>query len=337
MRVAVLGTGRMGLRHMRVVCQLGWEVVGILDSSPETLAVAGNQFGIPTSRQYHDPERLFDEAKPECVIVSTTAPGHAQLTCRAAAGGAKFVLCEKPMATSLAECDRMIQACKLHGARLAINHQMRFMPQYLAARHILESDEFGPWTSITVIAGNMGMATNGTHYFELMRWLSDETAATVAAWLSADSSPNPRGAQWQDMAGSVRVSTPSGKRLYMDIGADQGHGIRVVYAGRTGLLVADEISGQMQLSVRGAEHRRLSTARYATESCDSSPQSSPTDVMAPTRSVIEALIANRDYPSGEQGRAAIATLVAAHVSDRDGHRPVNIDAALPRGMSFPYP
>jgi len=337
LRVAVIGTGRMGMRHLRVVRQLGWEIAGILDRNQGAMVQAGNRFGIPNARQYGDARRLFEDGKPDCVIVATTAPGHAPLTCQAAEAGARYILCEKPMATSLAECDEMISTCERHGARLAINHQMRFMPHYLTIREILHSGDFGGWSSITVVAGNMGLAMNGVHYFELLRWLSSENPSQVEAWLCADQIPNARGAQFKDTGGSIRVTTPSGKRLYMDLGPDQGHGIRIVYAGRTGMLAGDELSGQMQMSLRRAEHRELPTARYGTPSQDSNFQLVPADTIAPTRSLLEALIVGRDYPTGEQGRAAIATLVAAHISDQKGHQTVGTDQMLPRELEFQYP
>lgn len=337
MRVAVLGTGRMGTRYLQVVRKLGWDTVGILDQNQPALARAGEQFGIPACRQYREARHLMDEAQPECVIVATTAPGHGPLTCLAAATGARYILCEKPMASSLVECDQMIAACANRGARLAVNHQTRFMPRYRAVQRILKSEDFGSWTSITVVAGNVGLAMNGVHYFELLRWLSGERPSEVSAWLSGDPTSNPRGPQFKDASGAIRITTASGKRLYMDLGADQGHGIRAVYAGRTGMLVVDELSGKMQLAVRGPEHRELPTARYGMASHDSSLQCDPADTVAPARSVLEALVADGDYPTGEQGRTAIATLVAAHVSDQQGHRAVHTEGPLPRELRFPYP
>ena len=94
---------------------------------------------------------------------------------------------------------------------------------------------------------------------------------------------------------------------------------------------------KFQLAVRGAEHRGLPTARYGMESHDSSLQFEPADSVAPTRAVLEALIADGEYPTGEQGRTAVATLVAAHVSDQQGHRTVSTGEALPRELRFPYP
>ena len=337
MKVAVFGCGRMGVRHLEIVRDLGWNTVGILDPNPDAMARVGQQFEIAASRQHHDPRVLMDEAQPECVIVATTSPGHAPLTCLAAQMGARYILCEKPMARSLAECDQMITTCTNHGTRLGINHPTRFMPMHLAAKQMLFSEAFGAWTSITVVAGNMGVAMNGVHYFELLRWLSGENPSAVAAWLAEDTTPNPRGAQFHDVSGAIRVTTPSGKRLYMDLGADQGHGIRTVYAGRTGMLVVDDLSGKMELAVREPGQREQPTARYALASDEHSVESAAADAVAPSRMVLEALIRDGDYPTGENGRIAVATLVAAHVSNRQGHQTISTNGALPRDLVFHYP
>ena len=63
----------------------------------------------------------------------------------------------------------------------------------------------------------------------------------------------------------------------------------------------------------------------------------PADALAPTRSVLEALLSGRDYPTGEDGRLAVATLVAGYLSDESGHRTVRVDdAELPLDRRFPW-
>ena len=81
--------------------------------------------------------------------------------------------------------------------------------------------------------------------------------------------------------------------------------------------------------------RELPTSRYGMPSEDSTAEVAPADALAPTRRVLEALIDGRDCPNGEDGRTAIATLVAAHVSDESGHRGVGLDG-LPRDREFQY-
>lgn len=335
MKVAVIGAGRMGLRHVQVVRSLGLDLVGLCDARPEALQQA-LQGGVEAALHFSDARAMLEARKPDCVVVSTTCPSHAALTCLAAESGASHVLCEKPMASSLAECDQMLEACAQSGTKLAINHQMRFMEQYTLAREIVRSEEFGGLGSVTVIAGNFGIAMNGSHYFEMFRYLTDEPAAEAAAWFSPNRVANPRGPEFEDRAGSIRLETASGRRFYLEVGDDQGHGVRVVYAGRCGVLVVDELAGRMSVDVRDAPHRREPTTRYGMPGTERSIRIEPADSVAPSRAVLDALLHGEDWPTGEDGRLAVATLVAAYQSDESGHAPVRIDGRLPRERRFPW-
>src|SRR6202011_1760635 len=137
----------------------------------------------------------------------------------------------------------------------AINHQMRFMEQYTRSKAIVHSEAFGRLGSVTVVAGNFGLAMNGIHYFEMFRFITDEPTIAVSARFSSETVPNPRGPQFVDRAGTIRLETPSGARFYMDASADQGHGMQVVYAGRHGRLTVDELAGHATLVARRPEHR----------------------------------------------------------------------------------
>lgn len=337
MKTVVLGTGRMGRRHIQVVKKLGLDLVGICDPNPEALALAEKEQGVQSDLHYSDAASLLKDQRPECVIVATTAPTHCEYTCLAAELGAKYILCEKPMAVSLAECDRMLETCRRKGTRLAINHQMRFMEQYTEPKRIVNSDAFGGLTSITVVAGNFGMSMNGTHYFEMLRYMTDEGPTEVAAWFSAEKVSNPRGPQFEDRAGSVRMTTPSGKRFYMEIGSDQGHGIKVIYAGKYGQIVVDELSGAMAMVAREDQYRSLPTTRYGMPAVYSTQALKPADALAPSLSVLEALVGDKNPPSGEDGRLALQALVAAYLSDEQEHRSVKMaETNSCRDRIFPW-
>jgi hypothetical protein len=68
--------------------------------------------------------------------------------------------------------------------------------------------------------------------------------------------------------------------------------------------------------------------RYGMPAESTSWDIAPVDVIEPTRALLAALIAGGDYPTGENGRAAVAGIVAAHISDETEHRPVAIDRSL---------
>jgi len=337
MKTAILGVGRMGQRHIQVVRDLKLELVGICDQNPDTLSTVGREHDLAAERQFTDVSTLLEQTLPECVVIATTAPTHSPYTCLAAEAGAKYILCEKPMAVSLSECDRMLDACRSNNVKLAINHQMRFMEQYIEPKRIAESEAFGGLKSVTVVAGNFGMAMNGTHYFEMFRYMTDEAPEEVTAWFSGEKVGNPRGPQFEDRAGSVRITTASGKRFYMDISADQGHGMKVIYSGAYGQIMIDELAGDMYVDVREEQYRELPTTRYGMPRVASASKIAPADSTAPTRAVLEALLKDENPPTGEDGRLAVAALVAAYVSAENGHVPVRVDdARLPQERVFPW-
>src|SRR6185503_5075843 len=242
-KAAVIGVGRMGRRHAAVLRGMGFDIAGVSDPSEAALEAARTELGLESENLYRDPAQLLTSTSPEAVVIATTADCHAPLTLRAVLAGARYVLCEKPMAVSLAECDAMIAACKERDVRLAINHQRRYMPQFEVARDIVESPEFGGLRGMTVVAGNMGLAMNGSHFLEIFMHWTGETPRTIAASFSDVEVPNPRGAQFRDASGFLRVTTASGRRLTIDAEADAGHGLLSVYMGHNGQLVVDELTG----------------------------------------------------------------------------------------------
>jgi len=313
----------MGRRHLRVLQEAGATVIGIADASGAAVAEAGDECGIPSERRFTDTEQLLG-SRPDLVVVATTAPSHGAFTRMAAESGASMILCEKPMATSLAECDAMMAACARSGARLAINHQMRFMAPYQRARDIVRSEEFGGLSSLTVVAGNVGLAMNAIHHFELFRYLTGETPRDVSAWLSDDRVPNPRGPQYEDRGGSVRLTTPNGVRFYLEAAPDQGHGLVMTYAGPYGWLFHDQVGETFELAVRAGPDRRLPSTRYDTTPDRRTISAGSLDVIAGTRAVLESLVRGENFPSGEDGRLAIEILVGAFASSESGHTAIRV-------------
>jgi hypothetical protein len=166
---------------------------------------------------------------------------------------------------------------------------------------------------------------NSSHYFEMFRYMTDEAPKTVSAWFSEGKLSNPRGAEFEDRAGSIRIVSSMGKRFYMETGVDQGHGVQVVYAGKFGQIVVDELAGKMRMLYREEQYRNLPTTRYGMPAIVSESNIKPADAVAPSRAVLEALLSNAGYPTGEDGRLAVATLVAAYISDENEHRSADVE------------
>ena len=327
----------MGRRHIDAAKGLGMEIAGIFDPSAEAMALAVKDHGVAADRCFNSVEEMLGKARPESLVVSSTAPGHAPQVIAAARAGVKFVLCEKPMALSLRQCDEMITACKASGTVLGINHQMRFMEQYTVVKELANSEAFGGITSATIAASNMGLAMNASHCFEMFRYMTDEEIVAVNFWADSEKVPNPRGPQYVDRSGQVRAVTKSSKRLYIELGGDQGHGIQVIYGCRFGQIHVDEIAGQLRAIVRKAEHRNLPTTRYGMPAEEIVKIIAPAEVISPTQKVWRAMLENKNYPDGECGRHALRALVAANVSgEKDGKTVLINSAEVPEDRVFQW-
>jgi predicted dehydrogenase len=91
---------------------------------------------------YETPEQLFADPNVQIVDICTPTPQHAPLTIAALRAG-KHVVLEKPMALSLTECAEIEQALSESGRMLMVGHCLRYWPQYVKAKQIIASGEYG--------------------------------------------------------------------------------------------------------------------------------------------------------------------------------------------------
>jgi predicted dehydrogenase len=327
-RTAVIGLGRMGMRHIEAATDLGMTISGVADTDKKSWKAAQDACGVSSSACFADGNEMLRSVRPQALVVATTAPSHASLVLAAADAGVRYILCEKPMATSLGDAREMMKACKNAGAALAINHQMRFMEQYTRVKSLIGSEALGPLASIVVAASNFGLAMNASHYFEMFRYVSGLSVRSISAWFEDEKLANPRGPQFEDRSGRILATTDDGVSLYIDFSVKAGNGINVVYICRHGQIIVDELGGTMRVVTRKSEFRDLPTSRYGMPSDVRLEDIAPAEVVGPTRALWLALLAGQSYPDGEAGLHALTCCVAAHVSHERSGVAVRLDDPL---------
>jgi predicted dehydrogenase len=162
------------------------ELVGVCDLRPQALEDFRQRWQDvwPDLRCYTDFGQMLSAEKPDLVSIATSDHTHADLCAAAAQCGARAILCEKPIATSLADADRMIAAAADRGVLLSIEHTRRWDPLFLAARQLVRSGELGPLRTMTaeLFSPRAMLFRNGTHFIDLFTFF----AGTPAQWVVAE-------------------------------------------------------------------------------------------------------------------------------------------------------
>lgn len=122
LRLGIIGCGRVHKNHAQAARLLdGVELVGVADVDPPALAAASGEWSVPG---YADYRKLLAAGVD---LVSVCLPHHLHApVCTDVASSGVHVLCEKPLATTVEECDEIIAACDRAGVQLGVVYQHRF-------------------------------------------------------------------------------------------------------------------------------------------------------------------------------------------------------------------
>jgi predicted dehydrogenase len=212
LRVGVIGTGTIAFSaHLPAIRKLRdtLELVAVADVRVENAERAAREFG--AEAHYGDYHDLLARGDLDFVDICTPEFLHAEQTEAAAAAGL-HVVCEKPMASSVTEADRMIRACEAAGVHLLVAHSRRFTGRYREVRAAIDRGEIGdvryvrenerrpramysglglgtgywtpqegrPW--LTMARYSRGAAlTNAVHETDLARWFTGQEPASIYA------------------------------------------------------------------------------------------------------------------------------------------------------------
>src|SRR5262249_33669077 len=132
LRLAIVGTGHRAWAHIQVLKAIpDFEIAALVDPTPPNLAHAATLAG-GSPGPYSDYNKMLDELHNSLDGVIVVPPNflHADVTVAALSHGVN-VLCEKPMATTVDDANRMIAAAARNGKILQIGQQNRFNPLYV--------------------------------------------------------------------------------------------------------------------------------------------------------------------------------------------------------------
>ena len=97
----------------------------------------------PDVRTYTDHEQMLDGEDLDVVVVATSDHRHADIVVNSTNAGVKGIICEKPLATTLEDVDRMIEACESAGVVLTVDHTYRYRKSYHAMKEAIRAGAIG--------------------------------------------------------------------------------------------------------------------------------------------------------------------------------------------------
>jgi predicted dehydrogenase len=321
LKVGIIGAGAIGRVHAEAYGRReGCRVVAVADVDAARGSRLASDVG---ATSYPNAAALLAAASVDAVSICLPHALHVAATLEVAAAG-KHVLCEKPIATSLADADRMIDACREAGVLLMIGHTHRFYPEHVVARRLLregaigrllfvndviwaghEGDARRAWRSDPSLNGGGIFMDNGIHAADRLRWFLDSDIAWVAARVGQG-----RGVLDGEEHGTALLGFANGvtATLQEAIGLPRAAGsCYVEFIGAEGTLRVDTWQG-LKLCRPGHDWQ---------------PVALPQDLLpgfdAETAEFLAAIRENRT-PSvtGEDGRAALALIQAIYESARSG-------------------
>ena len=273
----------------------GWGLIGtgrIADDRilPGIKACAGNKLVAVVSRDQARADAFarkfgaqhaytsYDDMlrNPDVTVVAIETPSalHAEQAIAAARAG-KHVFCDKPMATTVADAERVVRECGKSGVKLGVNFHNRAMPCFIETKRIADSGEIGDvllveleasagpspvstrasWRVDPAMAGLGTTISVGVHVYDILRYILSSEIATVTSFFDM-----PRGVMEKTNLSTLRFANGVMAQVNVNEKTPHPYNDFVIYGtkGRvTGKgLTRSRISGELQVSIGGGESRR---------------------------------------------------------------------------------
>jgi predicted dehydrogenase len=338
--LGLVGAGRMGSVHARLIAHAvpRARLAGIADVNVEAARRLAAEVGDPPVHASLDD--MLASGSIDAVLVATSSSWHLDAI-RTAAGAGRDVLCEKPIALSLADTDSAVAAADAAGIRLQTGFMRRWDPDYRRAHERLASGALGrpilfkslqfdaepPPVAFADPAVSGGiMVDMGIHEFDLARWLMADEVVEVHAFGSSVAWPELATVGDVDSAVvNLRFAGGGTGTVEMARTTTYGEDVRTEVLATGGSVWVGHLPishGSWSGGPAGAAG--AAGAAVAADLVDAAVPRFEAAYAAQTRGFVDAILEGRPVEvTGADSRAALAIALAADRSMREG-RPIAV-------------
>jgi len=344
LRVGVIGCGRVGsllekdpyrnkpCTHSGAffACE-NTQIVCGCDIDPDRLSQFKSDWSV--DRLYLDYRQMLAREQLDIVSVASWTSTHKDIVVEAANSGVKGILCEKPIALTLADADEMIQECNSNDVALVINHERRWDQRFEKAKELIDEGVIGPlrsihgsmlcgvpdeksWKSDLSLVGGGPLLHDGTHLFDLIRYFAGDVKTVVGFVQRNTALPI------EDTASAI-LTLPGGLLATVQVGGRRGYfHFELQFWGANGKISVGNGINDLWVETESKSFwgfKELELSRYPLpERIRSSYLAIANDIAG----IIEGRVENRS--TGEDGREALQIIWAIYESQRLGNSPVTL-------------
>lgn len=298
-------------------------VVAVCDLVPDLVERARSNWAATFSalHGYTDYREMLARERIDLLSVVTSDHRHAQIVVDAVEAGVKGIFCEKPIATTLVDADRMLSACARHRVPLLIDHTRRWYPELLEARRLVRSGSIGPLKRIVATLGGPRamLFRNGTHLVDTVCFFAESDPAWVMGEL--DDEHESYGPRYAGDGGRDPTTDP-GASGYVHF----QNGVRAFINASKGTTPNFELDligehGRIRLGAHVAEEWRLLDSGQVVARRIAAPVTTRADMVAAVEELIGLIEhGGQGSSSGEDGRRTLAILLGILQSAAGGER-----------------
>ncbi len=259
-RFAVVGVGGLGRAHLIGIRNNSdiAECVAICDINEEFLKTRGEEFGV--ERRYTDYYEMIKSGGIDCVILVTPDCIHREHAVAACEAGI-HVLCEKPLAQTVEDCDAMIEAVKKSGVKFMTGQVGRKCPGFMKAKELVDSGAIGElffveseyahdyqflgkawrWDPVNLRYSVIG---GGCHAIDLLRWIAGDPEKVMALANRKVLTDWP-----VDDTTIAIMQFPNGVigKIFCGIGVKRNYTMRTCLYGTKGTIICDNTSPEITI------------------------------------------------------------------------------------------
>jgi len=180
LRIAIVGVGWAGSRHVEAIRELDAKLTVdcLVDNDADHLAAKAAELSI--HKTHTDYDAALGDPAVDAVSLCTPHNLHAPMAQDAAIAG-KHILCEKPLAPTVEEATRMIDAANAHGVKLYVAENLSYAPMSKFLRHLVQSGaHIGALTAATFTAGFRAQQYG---YPGRRAWLAQPEQGGTGTWM----------------------------------------------------------------------------------------------------------------------------------------------------------